>query len=52
MNAVEVEAFEANPYHRDAVRLRLYDDDGKVAGLDIRPIGEYRRLLESLRIPE
>lgn len=50
MNAAEIESFEANPYHRDAIRLRHYDDDGKVAGLDIRPIGEYRQLLESLRL--
>ncbi len=48
MDASEVESFEANPYHRDAVRLRYYDDDGKVAGLAIKPIGEYRPLLESL----
>ncbi len=49
MTAAEVEAFEANPYHRDAVRLRHYDDDGKVEGLDIRPIGAYRQLLEALQ---
>ncbi len=50
MNAAEIETFEANPYHRDAVRLRRYDDDGKVTGLRIEPIGEYRSLLESLRL--
>jgi phosphonate degradation associated HDIG domain protein len=48
MNTAEVRAFEANPYHQDAVRLRLYDDDGKVAGLDIRAAAEYRKTLESL----
>jgi phosphonate degradation associated HDIG domain protein len=48
MNAGEIREFEANPHHRDAVRLRLYDDDGKVAGLTIRPVTDYRRTLESL----
>ncbi len=47
MNPAEVVAFETNPYHQDAVRLRLYDDDGKVAGLTIKPVTEYHRLLES-----
>jgi len=47
MNAVEVEQFEANPYHQDAVKLRLYDDDGKVAGLTIKPVTDYRAMLES-----
>jgi len=50
MNAAEVSAFEAKPYHQDAIRLRLYDDDGKVAGLTIRPVTDYRRMLESLVI--
>ena len=48
MDAAEVTAFEANPHHREAVRLRLYDDDGKVAGLDIKPVTEYRETLASL----
>ena len=48
MNAAEVAAFEANPHHRDAVRLRCYDDDGKVTGLTINPVTHYRATLESL----
>jgi gamma-butyrobetaine dioxygenase len=47
MNAAEIEGFESNPYHREAVRLRRYDDDGKVAGLTIKPVSGYRKLLES-----
>ena len=50
MSAAEVAQFEASPYHEDAVRLRLYDDDGKVAGLTIKPVSEYRGTLESLLI--
>lgn len=48
MNAAEVDQFESNPYHGDAVKLRLYDDDGKVAGLTINPVTSYRSTLESL----
>jgi phosphonate degradation associated HDIG domain protein len=52
MNADEVKQFEANPYYRDAVKARLYDDDGKVAGLTIKPVREYREMLESLLIDQ
>ena len=48
MNADEIASFESNPHHQAAVRLRLYDDDGKVAGLTIRPVTEYREMIESL----
>jgi len=48
MNNSEIESFEANPHHRAAVKLRLYDDDGKVAGLSINPVTTYRETLESL----
>ncbi len=48
MSAAEVTAFEARPYHRGAVQLRLYDDDGKVTGLSIKPVSAYRNSLESL----
>ena len=48
MTADEIRRFEANPNHRDALRLRRYDDDGKVSGLSIKPVTDYRPLLESL----
>ncbi len=48
MNRAQIEAFESNLYHQDAVKIRLYDDDGKVAGLDIRPVESYREKLELL----
>ena len=48
MSPAEIETFEANPFHKDAIQLRLYDDDGKVAGLEIKPVTEYRSRLESL----
>jgi predicted HD phosphohydrolase len=51
MTTAEVKAFESNPHHLAAVKARHYDDDGKVSGLDIRPIKDYRSLLESLLLP-
>ena len=48
MNSAEIEQFETRPHHKNAVKLRLYDDDGKVAGLTIKPVAEYRGTLESL----
>ena len=50
MNETEVAEFESNPHHRDAVRVRFYDDDGKVAGLTIKPFTAYRDLLQSLLV--
>ncbi len=47
MSVEEVARFEANPYHQDAVKLRLYDDDGKVAGLNIKPVSAYRVAMAS-----
>ena len=48
MNEAEVAEFETNPHWRDAVKLRLYDDDGKVRGLTINPVTHYRETLQSL----
>jgi len=48
MTQAEIETFESGPYHLAAIQVRQYDDDGKVAGLDIKPVGNYRGKLESL----
>ena len=48
MNQAEITEFESNPFYREAVKLRRYDDDGKVARLTINPVEHYRPLLESL----
>lgn len=48
MSASEIESLEANPHHRAAIKLRMYDDDGKVAGLTINPATSYRETIESL----
>ena len=46
-SAAEVTAFEASPYAADAVRLRRYDDIGKVAGLETPDLEHYRPVLEA-----
>lgn len=48
MSAEEVAAFERNPQHGDAVRLRRWDDLGKVEGLKVEGLESYRPLLEGL----
>jgi [1-hydroxy-2-(trimethylamino)ethyl]phosphonate dioxygenase len=42
---VEVAEFEMSPYARDAVRLRRYDDIGKVEGLETPDLEHYRPVL-------
>ena len=44
----EVARFEAHPAHADAVRLRGWDDGGKVEGLEVLPFAAYRPLLDRL----
>jgi [1-hydroxy-2-(trimethylamino)ethyl]phosphonate dioxygenase len=46
MSPSEVARFESQPYFRDAVRVRRWDDQGKVAGLLTPPLGEYVSLIE------
>ena len=41
----DAEAFGALPFRAEALRLRSYDDDGKVEGLDITPLESYRPML-------
>jgi phosphonate degradation associated HDIG domain protein len=48
MNEDEVAAFEANPYYRDAVRVRRWDDEGKVAGRKTKSFKDYTDLLQKV----
>lgn len=41
MSEAEVRAFESRPYWREAVRLRRWDDEAKVAGLRTPPIEHF-----------
>jgi [1-hydroxy-2-(trimethylamino)ethyl]phosphonate dioxygenase len=44
----EVAQFETERFHKDAVRVRQWDDQGKIAGLNTPGIGDYRSLIDSL----
>jgi predicted HD phosphohydrolase len=48
MNGNEVLQFETAPFYKEAVRLRRWDDQGKVVGLKIPGLDEYRELIEQL----
>ena len=45
MSALEVQQFEAERFHREAVRVRLWDDQGKVAGLATPPLRAYLQMI-------
>ena len=51
MIAAEVDAFRAQPFHADAVRVRLWDDTGKVDGLETPGFDDFRSLLERIVRP-
>jgi phosphonate degradation associated HDIG domain protein len=48
MAAHEVVEFETEPFYREAVRVRQWDDQGKVAGLETPGLHDYRSLLQEL----
>jgi predicted HD phosphohydrolase len=50
MTAHEAAKFETERFHREAVRVRQWDDQGKVAGLKTPGLRDYRTLLEELAI--
>jgi gamma-butyrobetaine dioxygenase len=48
MSGAEIAAFEAERYHRDAIRVRQWDDQGKIAGLCTPDFGHYVALIDQL----
>jgi phosphonate degradation associated HDIG domain protein len=52
MTANEVLQFETQPGFREAIRLRHWDDQGKVSGLKTPGLHEYRALIEELALRE
>jgi [1-hydroxy-2-(trimethylamino)ethyl]phosphonate dioxygenase len=48
MSGAEIDTFRAEPFHQDAVRLRRWDDEGKMAGLRTSGFLHYRELIERL----
>jgi phosphonate degradation associated HDIG domain protein len=47
MTDAEITAFEAEPFCREALRVREWDDRGKIAGLSTPDLESYRRLIEA-----
>jgi phosphonate degradation associated HDIG domain protein len=50
MSAAEIALFEKEPYYKDAIRVRCWDDQGKVSGLVTPQLESYRPLLESMAL--
>jgi [1-hydroxy-2-(trimethylamino)ethyl]phosphonate dioxygenase len=48
MSAHEAASFETERFHKDAVRVRRWDDQGKVAGLKTPGLSHYRALIDEL----
>jgi phosphonate degradation associated HDIG domain protein len=46
MNAGEIVAFERNPFHREAVQVRIWDEGGKVPGMRTRAFADYAPMLQ------
>ena len=45
MNAEEVAEFRQNPFHEEAVRVRIWDEGGKIADMKTRAFRDYMPLL-------
>jgi phosphonate degradation associated HDIG domain protein len=48
MNPEEVGEFEGEPFYRDAVRLRSWDEAGKVEGMETPGLEDHRGLIEAV----
>jgi predicted HD phosphohydrolase len=48
MSAEQMAAFESETFWRDAIRLRQWDDRGKVAGLRTPVFADYSELIDAL----
>jgi [1-hydroxy-2-(trimethylamino)ethyl]phosphonate dioxygenase len=51
MSASEMAAFRSLDHHEDALRLRRWDDEGKMTGLRTKAFDEFRPLLQRVVIP-
>jgi phosphonate degradation associated HDIG domain protein len=52
MEPGELLQFETERYHREAIQVRRWDDQGKVAGLKTPGLAEYRGLIEQFALRE
>ena len=47
MGDEEAQKFTSLKFHKDAVMLRKYDDDGKIPNIKMKSIDDYRDLITS-----
>jgi predicted HD phosphohydrolase len=47
----EIAAFESRRFFREAIRVRQWDDQGKVGGFQAPGLDRYVDLIESVRAP-
>ena len=48
MNAEEVAEFRGNPFHEEAVRVRIWDEGGKIADMKTRAFRDYVPMLQGV----
>jgi phosphonate degradation associated HDIG domain protein len=47
MSEDEMKAFEKEPYHRDGIQLRRWDDEGKIPGWEVPDLGHFEQYVEA-----
>ena len=52
MDAAEIARFESEPHWRDAVRVRRWDDRGKIVGQTTPDLASYAGLIEQLTVSD
>ena len=50
MSATEAQAFRSEPHYREAIRLRLWDERGKIEGLRTPTLEDYRPMIQALTL--
>ncbi len=48
MDGNEVAAFERNPHYRDIIKVRVYDDTGKQAGVPTKSFADYAPMVQKV----
>lgn len=46
MNAEEVKAFESNPYFKDIIKVRLWDEGAKRTDTELLPLSYFKEMIE------
>lgn len=47
MSEAELQAFEQEPYRREGIQLRRWDDEGKIAGWEVPDLGHFEKYIEA-----